>query len=492
MFERLKTTVTSPHALRALYVLCFVAVLCLDGVLFPILAVSSPAEWSDLIATGVRSKLVLGLAFALPLLGFLWAFRSTLAAYEATPLRLQELLVARRDTIIEALVQERAARRASDHQLAEASLRARSLASVDRDRSVEEVLGQLGTVLRPIPGVRDLPLAVVAARPGEGVLRFGPASGSLSDLVEPDDLARRAAGDPWLERRDLDDAAHVPLCPDGDLSAVLQVSVDPERATAALADLGGLSVELTAILAPSLRRACEGWTDRSPILQILETGGVEPVFQPIVTMADRAIRGFEGLSRFASGLPPEAVFRRAAHLGLGMELELLAVDRILAAARSLPPGVPVSLNLSMSTAVGVDLAAVLSGCDRPLKLEITEHERIDDYESLLTAVRRLDDVSLVVDDAGSGYASLQHILQMQPDEVKLDRAWVHGIDADRPRQVLIGGLLSFVSEVGATLVGEGIEREEEAATLRRIGVELGQGYLFGRPAPAATFTAGHA
>jgi EAL domain-containing protein (putative c-di-GMP-specific phosphodiesterase class I) len=485
-FERLKSTIASPHVLRALYVGCFVAILCLDGVLFPVLAVPSPGDWGDLILRGVRAKFVLGVAYSLPVLGFLWAFRATLAAYEATPLRLQEVLFARRDTIIEALVQEREARQASDRQLAEASLLARSMASVDRDRAIEDVLAQLGDVLHPLPGVQPVPLAVVAGRPGEGVIGFGPAP---SAPIELDDLVSRMADDPWLERSDLHDVACIPLRTEDDLSAVLAVSVEHERSGAALDALADLSVELGAILAPSLRRACDGWTDRSPILRVLETRGIEPVFQPIVTMADRVACAFEGLSRFEHGLVPDTAFRRAASLGLGVELELLAVDRILEGARSLPPGVPVSVNVSVSTARSAGLGDVLARRDRPVKLEVTEHEPVDDYESLLGAFLRLDDVGIVVDDAGSGYASLQHILRLRPDEVKLDRVWVHGIDRDRPRQVLIGGLRSFVEEVGATLVAEGIEREEEAATLRRIGVEHGQGLLFGGPAPAESFVA---
>jgi EAL domain-containing protein (putative c-di-GMP-specific phosphodiesterase class I) len=482
-FERLKSTITAPHVLRVLYVLTFVAVLCLDGVLFPVLAVPSSSSWGALISAGVQAKLVLGVAFAVPLFGFLWAFRGMLATYEATPLRLHELLFARRETIIEALVQEREARQASDRQLAETSSLARSMAGIDRDRPVEDVLVQLGSVLRSVPGVRAAPLAAVAGRPGEHIL----AIGASDSLVAVDDLTRRATGDPWLDRRDLDDVACIPLRTDGDLSTVLQVSVDHEHAHTALDALDAHSFEISAILQPAVRRACEGWMDRSPILEILETRGIQPVYQPIVRMDDRSVTGFEGLSRFPDAQPPEAMFRRAARLGLGIELELLAVARLLEGARALPPDLPVALNLSMSTAVAVDLVEVLADRDRTVKLEVTEHERIDDYEPLLTTLRRLDDVLLVVDDAGSGYASLQHILRLRPDEVKLDRAWVQGIDRDRARQVLIGGLRSFVEEVGATLVAEGVERPEEAATLRRIGVELGQGYLFGRPAPAATF-----
>jgi EAL domain-containing protein (putative c-di-GMP-specific phosphodiesterase class I) len=71
--------------------------------------------------------------------------------------------------------------------------------------------------------------------------------------------------------------------------------------------------------------------------------------------------------------------------------------------------------------------------------------------------------------------------------VKVDRAWVQNLDQDRPRQVLVGGLVSFVGEIGASVVAEGIERPAEVDVLRRLGVTAGQGHLFARPAPAASF-----
>ena len=99
---------------------------------------------------------------------------------------------------------------------------------------------------------------------------------------------------------------------------------------------------------------------------------------------------------------------------------------------------------------------------------------------------------LAVDDAGAGYASLRHILTLRPDFIKLDRDWVEAIDGDAARQALVAGLLHFARSLGARLVAEGIETEAELTTLQAIGVELGQGYLFARPAPATTFTDGDA
>jgi EAL domain-containing protein (putative c-di-GMP-specific phosphodiesterase class I) len=100
------------------------------------------------------------------------------------------------------------------------------------------------------------------------------------------------------------------------------------------------------------------------------------------------------------------------------------------------------------------------------------------------AVDRLGhDVKLAVDDAGSGYASLRHILALRPAYVKLDIEWVHNIDRDPIRRSLVSGLTYFASETGSELIAEGIETDEELGVLRELGVTLGQGFLLGAPMP---------
>jgi EAL domain-containing protein (putative c-di-GMP-specific phosphodiesterase class I) len=99
-------------------------------------------------------------------------------------------------------------------------------------------------------------------------------------------------------------------------------------------------------------------------------------------------------------------------------------------------------------------------------------------------VERYGTVELAVDDAGAGYASLRHILELRPTFAKLDISLVRGIDADELRQALAAGLVYFALRSGCHLIAEGVE-SEEAGALRRLGVEFAQGYLFGRPEPTA-------
>lgn len=89
-----------------------------------------------------------------------------------------------------------------------------------------------------------------------------------------------------------------------------------------------------------------------------------------------------------------------------------------------------------------------------------------------------------VDDAGSGFASLRHVLAISPHYIKLDRTWVAGIEADPARQALVAGLSHFAGTTGSELIAEGIETEAEMDAVRQLDVNLGQGYLFGHPLPA--------
>ncbi len=115
-------------------------------------------------------------------------------------------------------------------------------------------------------------------------------------------------------------------------------------------------------------------------------------------------------------------------------------------------------------------------------LEVTEHEQVGDYRALHEAVHRLgNDIRVAVDDAGAGVANFGHIVEMRPDFVKIDISLVRHVNSDLGRQALVVAMRQFARSTGCRLVGEGVETEPEASTLAQLGVEFGQGYLFGRP-----------
>jgi EAL domain-containing protein (putative c-di-GMP-specific phosphodiesterase class I) len=222
------------------------------------------------------------------------------------------------------------------------------------------------------------------------------------------------------------------------------------------------------------------------IRDVVTMGALHMVLQPIVDMNSGEVVGQEALARF-DDLPsrsPSDWFIEAATVGLGTELELLAVDAALDELCRLPSGQFLTLNVSPNTTLTTALAERLAGHERGrLVIEITEHTRIEDYEPLLAALGALrrDGVRLAVDDAGAGFASLSHILKLAPDIIKLDITLTRDIPADPVKRALAASLVSFGREIPATIIAEGIETEKERTTLAALGVPWGQGYHLGRP-----------
>jgi EAL domain-containing protein (putative c-di-GMP-specific phosphodiesterase class I) len=118
-----------------------------------------------------------------------------------------------------------------------------------------------------------------------------------------------------------------------------------------------------------------------------------------------------------------------------------------------------------------------------LIVEVTEHSTVDNYDELLAVLRPLRErgLRLAVDDAGAGYSSLRHILNMQPDFIKLDITLTRNIDLDPARKALAQALVGFAKDTGSRIIAEGVERRSELEALRSIGVRTVQGYLLGRP-----------
>jgi len=109
---------------------------------------------------------------------------------------------------------------------------------------------------------------------------------------------------------------------------------------------------------------------------------------------------------------------------------------------------------------------------------------IANYHKLVGALDLVrGNARLAVDDAGAGYAGLRHILELKPQFVKLDLSLVRHVDTDAARQAMVAGMAHFARNAGCELIAEGIETEDELNELVRLGVSLGQGYLFGKPGP---------
>ncbi len=239
---------------------------------------------------------------------------------------------------------------------------------------------------------------------------------------------------------------------------------------------------LGPLLSPGLEARYQEDFARASVQAILDTAAFNSFYQPIVELHTGAVVGYEALSRFADGTPPDVVFALAARSGLGLELETATLRAALEAATILPPGPYLSVNVSPALIGSGRLQAILGGQMRKIVLEITEHVLIEDYPALRRELAALGPtLRLAVDDAGAGYASLRHILELAPDFVKLDVGLIRGIDANPARQALIAGMGYFAVKRKLRLVAEGIETAAELEMLRSLGIGHGQGYLFGRP-----------
>jgi EAL domain-containing protein (putative c-di-GMP-specific phosphodiesterase class I) len=220
---------------------------------------------------------------------------------------------------------------------------------------------------------------------------------------------------------------------------------------------------------------------------VLAAGGPTVVLQPIVELATGRRTGAEALSRFPAewGMTPDVVFDQAHGVGLGHRLELLALER----AASLLDRVSgyVSMNVSPATLLTRDCRSLLARLplDRVL-LELSEHDRVEDYEALADALRplRADGMRLAIDDVGAGFSSLHHIVVTSPEVIKIDRSIVSGLHADPVLGKLVQSLVEFAHGCDIQVVAEGVETADESVALRRFGVDHGQGWHFGRPGPA--------
>jgi len=295
-------------------------------------------------------------------------------------------------------------------------------------------------------------------------------------------------------------AAGAPICAGDDLVGILTIGVvnrpggsSPTRRAKLLAaaiDFAGV-LSTTAGSALADRRDVEA--TRARLRRVLSAREFHPVFQPIVDLRTRDVVGYEALTRFHDGTAPDVRFGEAERGGLGPEFELATIRAALDGGSMLPDGPFLSINVSPGFVLGGGrrLRQLIRKTSRPLVIELTEHVAIDDYPQVRAALGSLGGAGLAVDDAGAGYASLRHILELRPTFAKLDISLVRGIDGDHLRQSLAAGLQFFAAKTGCRLIAEGVEAPGEANALRGLGIELGQGFLFGRPEIPGVASATH-
>lgn len=246
------------------------------------------------------------------------------------------------------------------------------------------------------------------------------------------------------------------------------------------ADIAGAQLEQKRALA---RQAA---LTEKKVARVIERRQFSMVYQPLWNIGSGKIFGFECLARFSAdpARDPKSWFEEAGSVGMLADLELALIQFALAGIEAFPPEIRLSINVSPTTILDPRFLDTLIDYDiSRLVIELTERVRVTDYQAVRDALAPLGPmgVRIAVDDAGSGWASLQHIIGMRADLIKLDRSLVSGLEASPASRAMIAALSQFGRETNCAILAEGIETPEEFTALKALGVEYGQGFLLGKP-----------
>jgi diguanylate cyclase (GGDEF)-like protein len=231
--------------------------------------------------------------------------------------------------------------------------------------------------------------------------------------------------------------------------------------------------------------------------------GMFMVFQPQVNLIDKRVTGCEALIRWKENdvfIPPDKFIPIAEQSGLAMAISEFALSESLAMMkrlRAMGLAMPrVSVNLSpVEFETGDLLGRVTSHIDKQgckpsdLMIEITETAAAKDPERMVEILRGLRGagVKVAIDDFGSGYSSLAQLARLPIDELKIDRAFVNALGQDGPFSSIAKMIVDLSSSMQLEVVAEGVEREEQANMLLRLGVHSAQGWLYAKGMPEAEF-----
>ena len=351
---------------------------------------------------------------------------------------------------------------------------------------------------RLVAGVREQDLVARLGGDEFAVVSSAPAPDLAARLVRCLPSTATVGGSEVPLRASIGVAEHLGGSFDGDLGSALLRDADIAMYAAKTAGGARATVYRPEMSAELLQRL----EVRRQLVEAVADEQFTPWLQPVVDLASGRLLGFEALARWErpgrAPVPPGSWMPAAEESGLVVEVD---AQVLRAAARQLvrwtdevPAAATLELavNASGRTLAEADVAdrvlAVLreEGLDpRRLLLEVTEGVLIDERVADRLQQLRSAGVRIALDDFGTGWSSLTYLRRFPVDVLKLDQSFVSGIGDGPGAEAVPAAVLMLASALGLDVIAEGIETPEQAAVLRRLGCRTAQGYLLGRPAPAA-------
>lgn len=287
-------------------------------------------------------------------------------------------------------------------------------------------------------------------------------------------------GYPYLRR--------TPLLPIGTASALRNPTIGAETQLRVALREAREDADLSERIAARRRR--------QRLFDLVLEGQVYSVYEPIVDVASHTVYGYEALARGPEGSAlhlPAALFASAEEEDLLFQLDCLCRQSALDGARDFPRESKLFVNVRPTTIHDPHFQAdalgrTLEQCNlqpSDVVFEISEQESIANF-AIFREVRDYYGkmgFEIALDDVGAGYASLESVMELSPEYIKVDRAFIAGIDEDPMRQELLRALQAVAEKLNARIIGEGLDTLEELETLGRLGISFGQGWLFGKPHP---------
>ena len=238
------------------------------------------------------------------------------------------------------------------------------------------------------------------------------------------------------------------------------------------------------------------WIERG-LRAALPKNAITPFYQPLVSLKDDSIIGFEMLARWDSPdfgpVAPDVFISIAEETGLIKELGDRLLRQACRDAREWPTHLTLAVNISprqlQDKTLGLRILSILAETGfspHRLEVEITESALVGDIEIARTVIADLRSagVRIALDDFGTGYATLSQLVALRFDKIKIDRSFIRRLTTDGDSTVIVRAIVGLVQGLGLVATAEGVEDAAQRDALRGYGCDQGQGYLFSKAMPA--------